>query len=116
MPLADLSAPEAGSALVDALRWIEGIMLGPVAVTLAVAGVALVGLLLLQGRIAWQRGLAVCLGCFIVFGAWPIVHAASVGTSSGDIAALRDGGPLPEAPKDVPPQAYDPYAGASLGN
>lgn len=115
-PVADLSNPEAGSALVDALRWIEGVMLGPIAMTMAVAGVAFVGILLLQGRIAWRRGLAVIVGCFIVFGAQPIVYTVGIDALPSDIAIRAEWVVAPDVPQGLAPQAYDPYAGASFGN
>lgn len=115
-PVADLYAPEAGSVLVDALHWIEGVMLGPIAVALAVAGVAIVGLLLLQGRVPWQRGLAVIVGCFIVFGARPVLQAAGNKALPSDFVAGQEGRLAPSAAQTMSPQAFDPYAGASLGN
>ena len=48
--------------------------MGNVATTAAVIAVAVVGLMMLTGRIDWRRGLVVVLGAFIVFGAAAIVE------------------------------------------
>jgi type IV secretion system protein VirB2 len=48
-------------------------MLGNLATTAAVIAVAVVGFLMLTGRIEWRRGLVVVIGCFIIFGATAIV-------------------------------------------
>jgi type IV secretory pathway VirB2 component (pilin) len=38
-----------------------------------VIAVAVVGFMMLTGRIEWRRGLTVVIGCFIIFGAVAIV-------------------------------------------
>lgn len=65
--------PEGSSPLIAALQWIEGTLLGNLATTAAVIAVAMVGFLMLTGRIEWRRGLTVVVGCFIIFGATAIV-------------------------------------------
>lgn len=65
--------PEGSSPLIAALQWIEGTLLGNLATTAAVIAVAMVGFLMLTGRIEWRRGLTVVIGCFIIFGATAIV-------------------------------------------
>jgi type IV secretory pathway VirB2 component (pilin) len=70
----DYSTDPAGSSpLVAALQWIQGTLLGNLATTAAVIAVAMVGYLMLTGRIEWRRGLTVVIGCFIIFGATAIV-------------------------------------------
>jgi len=72
--LAQTSASPAGSEPINAaLGWIEGTLLGNLATTEAVIAVAVVGFLMLTGRIEWRRGLTVVVGCFIIFGAAAIV-------------------------------------------
>ena len=51
----------------------QGTLLGNVATTAAVIAVAVVGLMMLTGRIDWRRGVTVILGAFIIFGAVAIV-------------------------------------------
>ena len=65
--------PAGSSPLVAALDWVQGTLLGNLATTAAVIAVAVVGYLMLTGRIDWRRGLTVVVGCFIIFGAAAIV-------------------------------------------
>jgi type IV secretion system protein VirB2 len=68
------AADPAGSGpIVAALSWVQGTLLGNVATTVAVIAVAMVGFLMLTGRINWRIGATVILGCFILFGAATIV-------------------------------------------
>jgi len=69
-----VSTNPAGSGPINAaLEWVQGTLLGNLATTAAVIAVAVVGFLMLTGRIEWWRGLTVVIGCFIVFGAAAIV-------------------------------------------
>jgi len=52
---------------------VQGTLLGNVATAAAVIAVAVVGFMMLTGRIEWRRGLTVVIGCFIIFGAVAIV-------------------------------------------
>jgi type IV secretion system protein VirB2 len=65
--------PAGSSPLVAALEWLQGTLLGNVATAAAVIAVAVVGFMMLTGRIEWRRGLTVVIGCFIIFGAVAIV-------------------------------------------
>jgi len=65
--------PAGSSPILGALQWVQGTLLGNLATTAAVIAVAVVGLMMLTGRIEWRRGLTVIVGCFIVFGAAAIV-------------------------------------------
>lgn len=65
--------PAGSMPLVAALQWIEGTLLGNLATAAAVIAVAMVGFMMLTGRIEWRRGLTVVIGCFIIFGAVAIV-------------------------------------------
>jgi type IV secretion system protein VirB2 len=65
--------PAGSSPLVAALQWVEGTLLGNLATAAAVIAVAVVGFMMLTGRIEWRRGLTVVIGCFIIFGAVAIV-------------------------------------------
>lgn len=67
------SDPAGSSPLLGALDWVQGTLLGNLATTAAVIAVAVVGFLMLTGRIEWRRGLTVIVGCFIIFGATAIV-------------------------------------------
>lgn len=81
----ELSLDPAGSgALVSAVRWLEGTLLGTIATVVAVIAVASVGFLMLTGRINWRYGATVILGCFILFGAASIVAGIQSTASLGN--------------------------------
>ncbi|MBP7952046.1 MAG: TrbC/VirB2 family protein [Sphingorhabdus sp.] len=65
--------PQGSGVVVNAMRWMQGTLLGTVATVAAVIAIASVGFLMLTGRINWRHGAAVILGCFILFGAASIV-------------------------------------------
>lgn len=65
--------PEGSGAIIGALNWLQGTLLGTVATVAAVIAVASVGFMMLTGRIDWRRGAIVILGCFVLFGAASIV-------------------------------------------
>ena len=73
--------PAGSSPILAALQWIQGTLLGNLATTAAVIAVAVVGYMMLTGRIEWRRGLTVVIGCFIIFGAVAIV--AGIRTLAG---------------------------------
>lgn len=65
--------PAGSGAFVGAVQWMQGTLLGTLATVVAVISVAVVGLMMLTGRINWRHGATVILGCFILFGAASIV-------------------------------------------
>jgi type IV secretion system protein VirB2 len=67
------SDPSGSAALVNAVTWLQGTLLGTIATVAAVIAVAAVGFMMLTGRINWRYGVTVILGCFILFGATSIV-------------------------------------------
>ncbi|MEO1729906.1 MAG: TrbC/VirB2 family protein [Pseudomonadota bacterium] len=67
----------AGNPLVDALVWMQSILLGPIATSLAVMAVAGVGFMMLTGRMNWRYGGTVIVGVFIIFGAPRLVASIS---------------------------------------
>ena len=90
LPLFALSAPAAAAVnpqgsgpIVAALMWLQGTLLGNVATAVAVIAVAMVGFMMLTGRMNWRFGATVIIGCFVLFGAASIVSgiqsAAAVG-------------------------------------
>jgi type IV secretion system protein VirB2 len=68
-----LADPAGSGVLVSAVQWMQGTLLGTVATVCAVIAVAVVGFMMLTGRINWRYGATVILGCFILFGAASIV-------------------------------------------
>lgn len=75
--------PDGSGPFVAAAQWIQGTLLGTVATVAAVVAVAVVGLLMLSGRINWRYGLVVIVGCFILFGAGSIVAGIQAAATTG---------------------------------
>lgn len=79
----DIADPAGSGVLVSALRWLEGTLLGTIATVVAVIAVAMVGFMMLTGRINWRYGATVIVGCFILFGAASIVAGIQSTASLG---------------------------------
>ena len=75
--------PAGSSPIVGAVHWLEGTLLGTAATAAAVIAVAMVGLMLLTGRMNWRYGVTVILGCFILFGAGAIVAGIQAAAGTG---------------------------------
>lgn len=75
--------PAGSGPIVGAINWIQGTLLGTVATVVAVIAVAVVGLMMLTGRMNWRYGATVILGCFILFGAASIVAGIQSAASGG---------------------------------
>ncbi len=117
---ATLSVPDGNHAMVDAARWIDGLLLGPIATAIAVVAMALLGFAMLMGRIDIRRGLSVFLGCFLLFGARGIAEGLrSVSADEGTLPMVA-GPPPPPIYPNAPTthgnnsNAFDPYAGAGV--
>ena len=65
--------PQGSGPIVSALNWLQGTLLGNVATSVAVIAVAMVGFMMLTGRLNWRVGATVIIGCFILFGSAAIV-------------------------------------------
>jgi type IV secretion system protein VirB2 len=74
-PLASAQSadPRGSGPILAAVQWVQGTLLGNVATTVAVVAVAIVGFMMLTGRMNWRHGITVIIGCFILFGAAAIV-------------------------------------------
>lgn len=109
--------PTSDSALLGPIDWVANLLLGSAAIGLCVIAVAVVGLMLLSGRLPIRHGLRTLLGCFILLGA-PVIAVGLVGSWQG--ISERPTTPVSTVdyaqPREEPPSAegYDPYAGASL--
>ena len=75
--------PQGSGPIVNALNWMQGTLLGNVATTAAVIAVAVVGLMMLTGRMNWRFGATVIVGCFVLFGATAIVSGIRVAAVGG---------------------------------
>ena len=71
--LAAAQDPQGSGPIVNALMWLQGTLLGNVATAVAVIAVAMVGFMMLTGRMNWRFGATVIVGCFVLFGASAIV-------------------------------------------
>lgn len=104
-------------ALASAVDWLTGTLLGSIAAGLCVLAVAVVGFLMLQGRLPIRRGAAVILGCFVLLGA-PVIAGGFAGFWQGNrpapapLAVQETQRPVFVAPQDTDPYARD--AGANL--
>ena len=65
--------PQGSGPIMAAVNWIQGTLLGNVATSVAVVAVAIVGFMMLTGRMNWRHGVTVIIGCFVLFGAAAIV-------------------------------------------
>ncbi len=75
--------PSGSGPIVNAVRWLQGTLLGTVATVVAVIAIASVGFLMLTGRMNWRYGGTVILGCFILFGAASIVAGIQSSAAGG---------------------------------
>lgn len=74
--------PQGSGPIVNAVNWLQGTLLGTVATVVAVIAVAMIGFMMLTGRMNWRYGVTVIFGCFILFGAASIVggiQSAAIG-------------------------------------
>src|SRR3954454_15857738 len=75
--------PQGSGPIVNALMWLQGTLLGNVATAVAVIAVAMVGFMMLTGRMNWRFGATVIIGCFILFGAGAIVSGIQSAAAAG---------------------------------
>lgn len=69
-------------SILAALAWLQGTLLGSIAIGLCVIAVAWVGFLMLQGRLPVREGARVIVGCFILLGA-PVIASGFLGFWQG---------------------------------
>lgn len=65
--------PRGSGPILAAVTWVQGTLLGNVATAVAVVAIAVVGFMMLTGRMNWRHGITVIIGCFVLFGAAAIV-------------------------------------------
>jgi type IV secretory pathway VirB2 component (pilin) len=113
-----LADPQGSSAIGAAVLWVQGTLLGSIAVAVGVVAVASVGLMMLGGRIDLRRGMIVIAGCFVLFGAPTIaggIQSMLNGSDENIDASAEAPPPVPPPPASPPaPVSADPYAGASV--
>lgn len=118
-PSPSLADPAGSGAVVAAVQWLQGTLLGTVATTVAVISIATIGLMMLSGRLELRRGANAILGCFILFGASSI--AAGIRSVAGlpspppESAFAAEPWTTPPLPAPAPPAGpADPFAGAAV--
>ena len=112
-----LYTPSATDPIARSIGWIESTATGSLASIVAVIAVAIVGMMMLSGRLEVRRGITVVAGCFLVFGAQIIVSGIFGETNRVRVGPTVRSMLQPSALIDAPqrtPQPYDPYAGASV--
>lgn len=120
-PISLADSPAGSSVLVAAISWLQDVLLGTAATSIAVIAIAAIGFGMLTGRVNIRHGATVILGCFILFGASTIVNGlryAASGVGGYDPPPVVVAAPPPQPPPHVQPSKtpapYDPYAGASV--
>lgn len=78
-----IADPQGSSALISAVQWLQGTLMGTVATVVAVIAIASVGFMMLTGRMNWRYGITVIIGCFILFGAAGIVAGIKASAIGG---------------------------------
>lgn len=115
---ASLFDKSAQPVLGGASEWMQGALGGSLATSLCVIAIAILGLLLLIGRLQVRRSVEVVLGCFLLLGAGLLAdELQQLGQGvAGDQAFGGEQIIIPQtsATQPPPPAHYDPYAGASL--
>ncbi len=104
-------------SIAAAVRWIESMLMGSFATSIAILAIAIVGFGMLWGRFDLRSAGRIALGAFILFGAPLIAHQMASSLRGGEASApdYAQQASIPAAP-DVPKNApaNDPYAGASV--
>ena len=99
-------APDSQTPIENALQWVEALLLGTIATSVAIIAVATVGFMMMTGRLEWRRGATTLVGCFILFGAREIasgLQTAATGWSDDSIEQSPTIYQLPPPPVLVPP-------------
>ncbi len=112
-----LFEPSTTGPIARSVGWVESVATGSLASIIAVIAVAIIGMMMLSGRLEVRRGITVVAGCFLVFGANHIARGMLGGMDRGGAGSTTAVAPPPSALTDTPkptPQPYDPYAGASV--
>ena len=97
--------------------WLGGLLGGELTTALCVVAIAMLGLLMLGGRLPVRTGLKVVMGCFLLLSASLVATGLQgVERDSGVALAQTQNRPVTveTEPEVLPPANYDPYAGASL--
>ncbi len=73
---------QSGSSILAAIEWIELLITGRFATTIAVIAIAYIGLRMLLGQMPVRSAARILIGCFILFGA-PTIARGLIGGLRG---------------------------------
>jgi type IV secretory pathway VirB2 component (pilin) len=98
--------------------WLGSLLGGQLASALCIVAIAMLGVMMLSGRLPVRSGLKVIAGCFLLLGA-PLVAGGLQGAARN---ANGGSGQIPHGPvmvevepeEPLPPADYNPYARASV--
>jgi type IV secretory pathway VirB2 component (pilin) len=114
-PQQSLFESSGASPMASSLDWVSGVLFGELAIGLSIIAVAMIGFVMLTGRMPFRQGGRVALGVFVLLSAPTIAAGFSTALQgSAGSAPITDTAELAEPPRDLSPADYDPYAGASL--
>ena len=88
MMVSDAALAQSSNPVLGAANWVRDLLMGAFATTVAVIAVAMVGFMMLTGRMNWKHGAIVILGLFILFGAPHIVARSKRPQAHSDMAGL----------------------------
>jgi type IV secretory pathway VirB2 component (pilin) len=107
-----VSTDPAPSALLAAIDWATGLLLGSIGTAIAVLAIAGLGFALMAGRLHARRAAILIIGCFVLVGAPTIARGLISFATSGPGRGEQAETPPPPVASTPPP--FDPYAGASV--
>lgn len=102
--------------MVDSARWVEGVMIGEIAFGLCVIALALIGALMLTGRLPLRKGALIVIGCFVLSGA-PVIATGMLELTASPLTAqlsIPQAGERSQLRPELPKADYNPYAQASV--
>lgn len=98
----------------DAAHWLQELLIGSLATSIAILAIAAIGSLMLSGRIPTRRGATTIIGCFVLFSAAAIANGLVGVMTARPEAVVEVVPPLAYTPSIPRPMSSDPYAGASV--
>lgn len=100
-----------GAPMAESVRWVEGAMLGEIALGICVIAVAFLGALMLTGRLPLREGARIVVGCFVLLGA-PVIAAGLAKGGNGVNQTARPEPPvvaqIENRRPELPPANFDP--------
>lgn len=107
-----------GSVAGNAGDWLGELLGGELASALCIVAIAMLGMLMLGGRLPLRTGLKIVMGCFLLLGASLVAGGLQdVSRNIGGGSLELERGPVvveAEAEDPLPSANYNPYARASV--